>query len=597
MRDYFKPGILLFTLLAFLFTENSFSDDRFDRKKMSASMKENDIIRTSTSYYTGPGLILEGYKYGDGGGFMVQPERQTGLSGFYDWQTNGECKRHVYYVSPDVIHATMMTAFDSTMPDPSRRTVYTFSSDGGVSWWPIPVEVPNVRSGFAFLTAGNTGQSNGAAIIANHYNSPLRSYVHFDAFPGLGAFTSNPGPTPRFYIWPQANVMSNGNILVTANIYENSIELDTIIMKTFNPNASSWEGVTNYFSTGVSNTYFSRWTSATGPDGKGLIVISPPNETGGSFFGSRIFYWTTNDYGNVWSGPSVLFDTQIDQDGDTSKPWVGLDAVYDDFGNFYVSFNTTSLTGSYSSAKIWINRNGTQNKVIARNTDIPGSMQTAATPQANVCSMDWPSLATTENGHFVVCAYSVAKQNDIVNGFNSMDVYFSLVTAGLSVTGQPHAVTSGTNDERFVSLNRTVIDNYKIPLVYQKDPQPGSSSYSDVAPVSRASLVYREIDFLNPLSGVEFTSSTAPNNYTLYQNYPNPFNPSTNIKFDIPKSGNVRITVYDITGKQIAELLNQNLSPGTYETNWDADGFGSGVYFYSLEAEGFKETRKMLLIK
>jgi hypothetical protein len=134
-------------------------------------------------------------------------------------------------------------------------------------------------------------------------------------------------------------------------------------------------------------------------------------------------------------------------------------------------------------------------------------------------------------------------------------------------------------------------------LVYQKDPQPGSSSFNDFAPISRASLIYREIEFLNPLSGIEINSSSAPRNYELHQNYPNPFNPSTNIKFDILMSGNIKITVYDIAGKQVAVLLNKHLSPGTYETNWNADGFASGLYFYSLEAEGFKETRKMLLIK
>ena len=99
------------------------------------------------------------------------------------------------------------------------------------------------------------------------------------------------------------------------------------------------------------------------------------------------------------------------------------------------------------------------------------------------------------------------------------------------------------------------------------------------------------------VTGISPIGNNTPESFNLYQNYPNPFNPATNLKFDIPKSGNVRISVYDITGKLVTELLNQNLSPGTYETNWNAKGYASGVYFYSMEAEGFKETRKMLLIK
>lgn len=587
--------VIAFTVF-FCFENLTFGNDRVNKKQSQVQLSEGGIVKKPLSFYSGPGIKLEGSNNVSEGGFMIHPERLTTLSGFYDWQTNGDCKHHVYYINPNLIHTAFMTAFDSASPDPSRRTVYSFSSDGGISWMSSN-QVPNVRSGFAFLTAGNTGQSNQTAIIANHLGTSLGTVIHVDAFPGLGSFTSYPSTGPGNFIWPQANIMSNGNVLVTGSTYHTGAATDTLTMRVLNPNTGTWTGTQQFFRSSATDHLSMRWTSAAGPAGNGVMVMSPISDIGGSFGRNRLFYWKTTDHGSSWAGPSVLFDTHIDTDGDTSSPWLGLDAVYDAYGNFYIAFNTLGAGGDYSSAKIWINRNGTQNKIIARNSDIPGSMQTAATPQANVCSMDWPSLATTENGHFVVCAYSVAKQNDIVNGFNSMDVYFSLVTAGLSVTGQPHPITSGINDERFVSLNRTVIDNYKIPLVYQKDPQPGSSSFNDAAPVSRASLVYREIEFLNPLSGIEFTGSTAPNIYTLHQNYPNPFNPSTNIKFDIPKSGNVRITVYNITGKQIAELLNQDLSPGTYETSWDADGFASGVYYYRFEADGFSKTNKMLLVR
>lgn len=99
------------------------------------------------------------------------------------------------------------------------------------------------------------------------------------------------------------------------------------------------------------------------------------------------------------------------------------------------------------------------------------------------------------------------------------------------------------------------------------------------------------------VTGISPIGTGIPGSFSLYQNYPNPFNPATKIKFDIPKSGNVKLAVYDIAGKEITELVNQNLSPGSYITSWNAEGRASGVYFYSLEAEGYKENRKMLLIK
>ena len=104
------------------------------------------------------------------------------------------------------------------------------------------------------------------------------------------------------------------------------------------------------------------------------------------------------------------------------------------------------------------------------------------------------------------------------------------------------------------------------------------------------------------LIGVEAISSEIPETFSLSQNYPNPFNPSTKIRFQIPSSVEttrrvVSLTIYDILGKQVAVLVNQNLQPGTYEVNWNAADFPSGVYFYTLKAGDYTETRKMVLIK
>ncbi len=101
-------------------------------------------------------------------------------------------------------------------------------------------------------------------------------------------------------------------------------------------------------------------------------------------------------------------------------------------------------------------------------------------------------------------------------------------------------------------------------------------------------------------------SSEIPRECKLYQNYPNPFNPVTKIKFDLSKSNlilseaeglKVKIIVFDILGKEVAELFGGYLNPGAYETQWDASSYSSGIYFYSLIAGNYLETKKMLLIK
>jgi hypothetical protein len=109
-------------------------------------------------------------------------------------------------------------------------------------------------------------------------------------------------------------------------------------------------------------------------------------------------------------------------------------------------------------------------------------------------------------------------------------------------------------------------------------------------------------NFYNSVIGVKEIKKVVPSSYILYQNYPNPFNPTTTIKFDIPsgvksEKSKVKVVVYDVLGKQIAELLNENLSPGTYEVIWDASNYPSGVYFYKLSAKGFINTKKMVALK
>jgi photosystem II stability/assembly factor-like uncharacterized protein len=104
---------------------------------------------------------------------------------------------------------------------------------------------------------------------------------------------------------------------------------------------------------------------------------------------------------------------------------------------------------------------------------------------------------------------------------------------------------------------------------------------------------------------VKKTENKIPKKYTLYQNFPNPFNPSTKIRFDIPNvplrmgDGGIMVTlkIFDALGREVSTLVNESLSPGSYETNWNASTYSNGVYYYRLYAVDFVETKKMFLIK
>jgi hypothetical protein len=97
--------------------------------------------------------------------------------------------------------------------------------------------------------------------------------------------------------------------------------------------------------------------------------------------------------------------------------------------------------------------------------------------------------------------------------------------------------------------------------------------------------------------GIQPISNEIPVVYKLHQNFPNPFNPETKIRFQVPKLSNVKVVIYDILGKAIKLLINESLSPSTYEINWNAENYPSGVYFCKLSTNEFQEMIKLSLVK
>ena len=88
-----------------------------------------------------------------------------------------------------------------------------------------------------------------------------------------------------------------------------------------------------------------------------------------------------------------------------------------------------------------------------------------------------------------------------------------------------------------------------------------------------------------------------PKEYALWWNYPNPFNPSTTIKYELPKASVVRLSVYDMLGREVSVLLNERREAGVYEVKFDGSNLASGVYFYRLQAGDFTQTKRLLLLK
>jgi trimeric autotransporter adhesin len=177
---------------------------------------------------------------------------------------------------------------------------------------------------------------------------------------------------------------------------------------------------------------------------------------------------------------------------------------------------------------------------------------------------------------------------------NSLCVYNGLLYAG----GDFHNI--GSNEPNYIAVwngngwssvgsgtNGTVIILYANNgslYVGGNFTQAGGTSVNNIAKY-------------NTSVNVNNISSGIPENFSLKQNYPNPFNPQTKIGFEIPKSSPVKLIVYDITGKELITLVDENLQAGVYETEWNASSFSSGTYFCKMIAGDYVQIKKLSLIK
>jgi hypothetical protein len=158
----------------------------------------------------------------------------------------------------------------------------------------------------------------------------------------------------------------------------------------------------------------------------------------------------------------------------------------------------------------------------------------------------------------------------------------------------------GTGITKFTDLNdnwaqtgtvrKSGIDGFPIGALHWNDAD--IAAYDPV--VARAQVT---TEYQNAVTAVEGPVSGTPESFELSQNYPNPFNPSTKIDFKISKASDVKLTVYNVLGQQVATLLNEHMSAGSQSVVFDASKLSSGVYFYKLEAGDFRSIKKMMLLK
>jgi len=197
---------------------------------------------------------------------------------------------------------------------------------------------------------------------------------------------------------------------------------------------------------------------------------------------------------------------------------------------------------------------------------------------------------------------NTSTSNYTVNYKTQFKLISQLIPGGIPVTINGGNIFYDSSSTVNISPTPLQLTHNGKEYYFQRWIGTGSGSYSGPNPnvtinnlnsVIVQTAVYDTI----PPIGIQNLNTGVPQVFNLYQNYPNPFNPVTNIKFDIPKASDVKITVYDLLGSEVGVLFNGKLEAGFYSTDFNASSLSSGIYFYRIDAGDYTSVKRMVLVK
>ncbi|MBZ0203393.1 MAG: T9SS type A sorting domain-containing protein [Ignavibacteria bacterium] len=291
----------------------------------------------------------------------------------------------------------------------------------------------------------------------------------------------------------------------------------------------------------------------------------------GSPAGGRWTIYKSENYGTTWDSTGLY----LVQAGNESGFY---NSVYSLEGKFWFGTNNTRIYYSNSGGATW----STQ----------------STTPEVNSISLGFSFLLVEDIGYGLTGGTNISKTTDLGVNWNPVSTPGSGDIKGLAVSWGPTAICwyikgnviyAGTNGSNFTQ-------QYTAP----------SGSYNHISTNGYGGLrtwAVRDNGGISKYTGglgIQLISNTIPEKFSLSQNYPNPFNPSTKFRFQIPVvNGRDRskLTIYDLLGKEVTTLVNENLAPGTYEVDWNASNYSSGIYYYQLNSGDLTESKKMILVK
>lgn len=220
---------------------------------------------------------------------------------------------------------------------------------------------------------------------------------------------------------------------------------------------------------------------------------------------------------------------------------------------------------------------------------------------SNNAGLTWTAQPTPEINTYAVWFNALNGVSGGTNGIRTVNGGANWTAVTLPGSGNVNAVT-GVGANFWLSRSGTAIYKSTDAGATWTTDYTAATAISDIALSRTGNGIWAVgatggIYYTEATTSITPISSNLPDRYSLSQNFPNPFNPSTKINFDIVRAGFVSVKVYNSIGQEVAQLVNQEMAPGSYQADFDGAALTSGIYFYRIETGDFVQTRKMMLVK
>lgn len=576
-------------------------------------------VVTEQSVTSAPGTQNKSVTTKSIGKFDPSVGEEIGLTTNYDVFSNSIIKDQITFYNGTVYFANMVRPFESN-PVTQRHVVFTTRDAAGTY---THKSVTGGQAGWPSIDVQRTGTTEQQGTIGIVFHTPNKLAI-WDATTSSFIISAAIEPNVTGSTDPTMQFLGDNIFIGTSrgrtgyDMYKTADYGVTFTLfdsiQAFRPGIFSIDpmGTTDFgMSKSFDETRLAYYATNTGAGAVGettadsadnaFIILS--TDAGATFTGKTI--GRDGETSDITGYPEADFAAFFENFGQLDVA-LGNDGIQHAVANGYGAIMTDTSAHPYRFPVLYWNSTTNKWKAISNHTiDMISDTIMADKRPGNGIGQSWPSMAISPDGKVIFVAWQGPEMNgsevnvSAANNVMWTDIYYAYSTDGGN-TFTAAATLPGANvanvGEGVPSLCEhleVVGDKLRAHMVYLKDLDAGSNVNGEgVATLNP--IMYRTFDITAPTA---VNDNNVINSFALNQNYPNPFNPTTSISFSIAERSNVSLKVFDVLGKEVANLVSGEKESGHYTVNFNASNLASGLYVYTLKAGSNTMSKKMMLMK